>query len=338
MKNNSIILALALSFLLFYSQTAHTTDQIFVGGPDFSFDNANPDVNFLFGSDYPWNSGSAAALQVLPTSGTFSNLRAHLPTAPGSGNSVAFTVVKSDVDQALTCTISGTNTSCADTTNSFTISAGEDVVLRASPTSSPTASAPNWTVKFTPDTTKYSVLFGVTLGAGDDYLAVYTQDSSSVEAEEELLLPVAGTVRSLYVELTTAPNTGNSRTYTLRKNQTNTSLTCTVSGTGTTCNDTSNTVSVAVGDVINILYTVSGTPDASSYQHSGIVLETSTDGQFIYDHTHDTNFNTAVTKYIRFNVGANYEVSDAKADQLAQSMTFKKIYVDLDVAPGAGNS
>jgi len=71
---------------------------------------------------------------------------------------------------------------------------------------------------------------------------------SADETEVETLSPAASvTAQNLAVRTTVAPGTGSSMTITLRVNGADTSLSCTVSGTGTTCSNTSATVTVAAG-------------------------------------------------------------------------------------------
>jgi hypothetical protein len=65
-------------------------------------------------------------------------------------------------------------------------------------------------------------------------------------------MPIGGTVSDLHVFLTPAPGTGNGWTVTVRKNSADTSVTCTVSNTDTTCEDTGNSVSFSAGDLISV--------------------------------------------------------------------------------------
>jgi hypothetical protein len=63
--------------------------------------------------------------------GTISNFTAQLPAAPGSGNTVTFTWRDGGVDQAVTCSISGTSaTSCADTTHSFAVALADLIDIK----------------------------------------------------------------------------------------------------------------------------------------------------------------------------------------------------------------
>lgn len=88
----------------------------------------------------------------------------------------------------------------------------------------------------------------------NDYLLPWGATTSGAEDNAIVPLP-SGTARKLVVNLTAAPGAGGSATITIRKNRANTSLTCTVSGTDTTCSDTVNSVTFSDGDLLSILYT-----------------------------------------------------------------------------------
>jgi hypothetical protein len=84
---------------------------------------------------------------------------------------------------------------------------------------------------------------------GTKFAGVATVSTISVdETEVETLSPAASmTAQNISVRTTVAPGTGASVTITLRVNGADTSLFCTVSGTGTTCSNTSAAVAVAAG-------------------------------------------------------------------------------------------
>jgi hypothetical protein len=80
--------------------------------------------------------------------------------------------------------------------------------------------------------------------AGVATISTVTTDESEVQT----LSPAAGmTAQNLSVRTTAAPGSGTSVTLTLRVDGADTSLACTVSGTGTTCSNTSASVTVAAG-------------------------------------------------------------------------------------------
>ena len=77
--------------------------------------------------------------------------------------------------------------------------------------------------------------------------------------------PNAGTISSMYVTNSTAPGTGNSITYTWRKNAASQTLTCTISGSSAkTCNDITHSFSMIQGDLLDIEATTTGVPSTAS--------------------------------------------------------------------------
>jgi hypothetical protein len=88
-----------------------------------------------------------------------------------------------------------------------------------------------------------------------------TTQSNETETSVRQVVPVAGTVANLAVNLATAPG-GNSWTFTIRKNGANTAVTCKIEGGGanTSCNDATHSVTFAVGDLIALQVTPASGP------------------------------------------------------------------------------
>ena len=74
------------------------------------------------------------------------------------------------------------------------------------------------------------------------------------EVEASIAVP-SGTARKLVVSLSVAPGAGRSVTITVRKNEVNTALSCTVAEANLTCIDMNNSVTFGDGDRLSILYT-----------------------------------------------------------------------------------
>ena len=72
------------------------------------------------------------------------------------------------------------------------------------------------------------------------------------EAQSQLAMPANGTVQELHATLAAAPGASNSVTFTIRKNGISTPVTCTISGTGTSCADSVNAVGFTTGDLISV--------------------------------------------------------------------------------------
>jgi hypothetical protein len=89
---------------------------------------------------------------------------------------------------------------------------------------------------------------------------------SSTENFRNIVMPVAGTLKNLYIRNGTTQSGTGSIVFTLRKNGADTAITITFTssdGAATTKSDTTNTVSVAVGDLICIK-AVNAAPSSAS--------------------------------------------------------------------------
>lgn len=75
---------------------------------------------------------------------------------------------------------------------------------------------------------------------------------SATEDEATIIVSRRGFLHSLYAALQTAPGAGQSATYTVRKPGGDTALTCTISDANTAANDTSHSVLLSPGDIVNI--------------------------------------------------------------------------------------
>lgn len=90
-------------------------------------------------------------------------------------------------------------------------------------------------------------------GAATKFLIPWGGDTTN-EVEASFPVP-SGTARKLVVSMSAAPGAGGSVTITVRKNEANTALGCTVAEANTTCTDTADSVLFADGDRLSILYT-----------------------------------------------------------------------------------
>lgn len=85
------------------------------------------------------------------------------------------------------------------------------------------------------------------------------------------VVPMAGTLRSLYVQTSGSPTPGT-YTFTLRKNGGDTALTCSMSGSSTTANDISHTVIVAAGDYLDLKCVAASSAAVTSGIFCGLLL------------------------------------------------------------------
>ena len=216
------------------------------------------------------------------------------------------------------------------------MAAGDKLDIEASPSGTPTAGQVHYTTKYVSNTAKHTILLGSSSTSPSTYLSLHGRHDSGTEFFAETVFPISGTLRNLYVEVSTAPGGGNSRTFTVRKNSTSTALTCTIAGAATSCSDLVNTVTIAAGDTAVLQHTPSGSP-AAGRVIDGVVLEADTASKFTIAMGSEEPSNTAVTRFYGVSSGdSNQDAVEGERDQLAQAMTIKAMYAEIDVALGQG--
>jgi len=213
-----------------------------------------------------WNATLTNRVQIIPGTFTISNLYVLLDTAPTSGKSWQFDVMKNGSTTGVTVTISDSAVTAEDTTNSVSFSAGDTISLRSVPSGTPTAGTNIWW-NMKVDGTGTPLMGSSTVNAS----ASATNSSSPMGvhnafrttlADADIIVPTSGTFSNLYVSLSGTPGAGKSYVFELYKNSSATGLTVTISGTATTANDTTHTFTVTAGDRIHFRSTPSGTPSA----------------------------------------------------------------------------
>lgn len=87
--------------------------------------------------------------------------------------------------------------------------------------------------------------------------------------------PQAGTISNFYLNVNAAPGAALTYTVTLRKNQVNQTVTCTITGaSATSCNDTTHSFTVAAGDNVSVQIQNPATAAAVSVSNFGFKLVT----------------------------------------------------------------
>ena len=95
----------------------------------------------------------------------------------------------------------------------------------------------------------------VTLGASTtSYVSFCAFTTNSTEANRQVIIPVAGTIKNLYVLTSTTQSAAGTQVCTCRKNGANTAVVATITAGAAagTFSDTTNSVSVAAGDKLSL--------------------------------------------------------------------------------------
>ena len=286
----------------------------------------------------------------MPTGGTLSALRILVDTDPDNGvgvDSYQFDVMDGTATTGIVCTVADGATSCQDSTNTYAVVATDAISLRSTPSGTPATTVVSFSLNFDGTTAAESLLCG---GSGVDSLSATVtryvsvagnRSAQATEQRQETVIPTSGTVKSLYVEIDGAPDTGvGTQEYvvTVRQNTAGTALTCTISEAATTCSDVSNSFTVVAGDVITVEYVPSASaPTARGVNYNSVVFLADTDGEFILTAV-DQSLNNAAARYAAVVGTGGINATETVVDDPGQAFTVQNMYVQLSGTPGAGNS
>lgn len=306
---------------------------------------------------YPYGhvSGSDATVTnrtvLVPEAGTISKLRVLLDGAPGAAKSYTFTLYVNGSASALTCAVSGAvDTSAEDITNSVSVSAGDALSLQCVPAGTPTARGFRVGYVMTPTAATTAVLMGGLVNAPHATITLYTVLGSceagwdSPETNRAAVWNIDATIKTLYIELATAPGAGKSRAFAIMKNgSAEASSTVTISDAATTGSVTGLSIDLAPGDKLSLRTIPTGTPTATATVHWGMSYSPDTDGQYCYT-GYDQN---SISNADRYNSFTQYPIgwSNTSEDRTVKAggpagyeVICKSIRVALSAAPGVGTS
>ena len=321
-------ITLILTFFLSLTGISYASQQVMAGSIGISALTAGTYYLTPFG-EQTITATEERAYCFTPSAVTFKKLKVALSVAPGAGNSYIFTLRKNGADQAVTCTISGTATSCQDDTNSFSSSGGLPVVLKVSSTGTP-ASGALYHTTVVEGAKGESMLCGSTYdtnisNAATSYFPLSGSKSGGalVEANVHMIVPFYGTIKNLWANASAAAGAGNNYVITIRKNAGDTTLTCTIGETDPNCNDVTNSFTVVPGDRINFEVTPNSLPTAA-LMRGGVSVISDIPGLFIFPLSSSINMSGTVQEFCGISTGA-CSWSSTELKQLAQSMKILKL-------------
>jgi len=285
------------------------------------------------------------------SSGTLKNLYVEVTVDPENGGgteSWVFNVMVDDVASNLACTINEGSTTCNNVSDTISITAGEYFFLRATPSAAaPAATDVRTALTFDGDTAGESIQCGVIedTSEGDNYhpthgrLTVASDGGSLLEADAHYPMPTAGTFKNLYTQLQTAPSAGNTSFFTLRVNGADTALVATCIATETECTDTSNTVAVVKGDLVNLQQAWTNA-ELGGLKTMGLTFLADTDGESIVPHSsHDKVSHTGLEYNAHgSSTQRNWSATDTTGSFVSGATTFKLFRVKLSASPGSDGS
>lgn len=344
------IFPLVLCMLLVCSVGWCTTQQVIGSGTDTfgATSTTNTEYKALVIDDQAGAiTTPAQTYAVVAADGAFSSLRVELEGDPGAGNSWTFSIYVDGSATSVTCTISNAETNCTDLVNSVAVTAGQLINIQIDPDSTPDApsSGAGLSVMWTPDTDNETIFLGSDpadhgsgLTDGNWIMPFGNCYDDSNEIDRQLFFPTDGTLKDMYFELDTDLAAGEVATFTVYKNTIATSLTCTITGAGGTevdCNDTSNDVDIAAGDLVAVLVSITNGPFAGEFTSWGFVFVPDVNGEFILPMTTDNAFNATDTRFVSLISDSAPITNENNRAAPMSAFTVKNMYTKLAVDPGA---
>jgi len=288
--------------------------------------------------------GTSAVHPRISCSGTLSDLWVRWPNGTTTGT-WTITLQVNGVDTALTVQISsalGSPYKISDTTNQVSVTAGQQVGWKVVPASTPDLpTAPvQLSCLFTGTTAGESVLFSTHTGSTTSgfYMQIAANnDNLGTEVQRQIIAPTAGVISKMYIQLTAAPGGVTTRTYTLRVNGADSALTETMTGAATQNTPTTNAVSIAKGDLIDISVTTTGPPAIASAA-IGLNWLPTVDGESLAVGSFITATSSGLSRYGNLNgqtLGGIATESDTY-NIAPFAFTAKKLRAETTTAPGVG--
>ena len=158
---------------------------------------------------------------------------------------------------------------------------------------------------------------------------------TSPETDCSELISTPGKLSNFKVGIKTAPGTGKSWTFTIRQNGIDTALSVSISNSSTISALDTDEVTVAAGDKVSISATPAGTPTACAAVYWTCQFTPDTDGETML-----LGYGSLTADYYDSLIGGKGgDVTEFDAQTLFPTAgTLKQFYVELNAAPGTGNS
>ncbi len=291
----------------------------------------------------------SVARSLVSTDGVIKYLRVRLIAAPGVGTHRDFTLYVNGAPTALTLEIADANTLGSNMVNEIDVTGGDAVTIHQASDGATAVTAVHYSVVFEGDADDESLILGacrdsVNSGA-TEYSKPYTNRGyfSGVENDFRQIIPTAGTISNLYVQLDADPGTNpDGYRFTLRLGGATVaqSLIVTITADATTGNDLAHNLVVAPGDVVTMMIEPLNTPSEMPDVYWGMTFTADIAGEAVVLGSNSVDLDPAATEYAALllsGAGSGWW-PEANARELGQACHIRKLYVLLSAAPGAGNS
>ena len=296
----------------------------------------------------PWHQNTAQTTnggtykRSVSKQGVLTDLKITLDAQPGGGKSYTFVLYQNNNPTSMSVTISGTDTTGEDITHSVQVDNGDILQFVCTPSGTPAAARVRNSIVFfsTPDD-EFSVSAGngSISGTATIYLSLDSSGTSS-GLGSAIKCPLAGTLKNFYINLSVAPGTGLTRTFTVMygtAGATASDLVITISDSSTSGSDTAHTLAVVPGDVLRIKSEVSGSLAASDVL-TRLTFVSSVSGRYWIGGSTPSNLSTTDTEYFKPTAGSTATAQYLSEQRFTKDITIKNMYVEVSAAPGTGGS
>ena len=304
---------------------------------------------------------SAGVLCPIPAAGTIKNLRVRSKSTIPSGGTSTTTVWINGSSSALSVALNNSTQEGTDT-DTVSVSAGDTLEFRCVTNTSAGAHTLEVSIDFEPTDADVSCVFygglGDSIGSSGATTGLFYSGGAggwNGHSGDGDRAAVPGTITNHYVRGSAAPGNGNSRTFTIYKNgpaqdgtggtpDTRITLSGAGSGSGVTFGSTSFSLSVSEHDELRVVHTTTGTPSTTQTVAGGCRFASSTAGAYNVGAFVEGAPSASATEYA-WPFGRQYDgvawssTEDPKEFKLGPTtLVLGKMRVDIDVAPGTGDS
>lgn len=320
-----------------------TSNQIFAISTDINPSTTAVRYNYIFAHNNAtaWNTSTVDASAVIPTAVTLKSLKIRRNGAALTGvMTYTLVVMVNGVASAASVLLDATNSASNSWTGSVSLAAGDLVVLRCTPTNTPSAMGEMGGSVTISEPNGDSIIFGAISGfnaAGVRYANMTIVTGSNSTDTYYMPSVIAGTIKKIYYNVGTAPGVGRSHSLAVWLNGASV-LAATISDTNTSASNTGSQA-LAIGNRISVQNTPSGTP-AFAYSRWAIVVTPDAGYQNI---TMVANVNqAAATLSPQYNTIMSSVFSpnstESSGDVYLDGIRFVGLGVDLSTAPGVGTT
>jgi hypothetical protein len=256
------------------------------------------------------------------------------------------------------CTVTDPATTGSDTTHRVSVVAGDLIEIRVNASNAGiTATNLAYSMQFSATTasqcltgsashtnapatgaTNYIGLWNAISGQG----VADFQWAAAQDVTHENISPLAGTITSLYIKLTTAPGAAKQWVFSIVKNGVeDTSSRVTIAGAGvTTGNVTGLSIAIVAGDTLSLMAVPTGTPTGAGDVVWGSAFTSTTDGESpMCGAVRNNGYNAAATEYLVPMGNHNFSNNDPRHTDVAPiALAVRALRWGVTTAPGVGKS